>query len=71
MCICYIDNLNFWAPDEYDIDELANQLISVVVSLEQGSDAAVFLGVMMETDRTAGLMEWKQTSLIDRMIEAL
>eukprot|EP00804_Cyclotella_cryptica_P014176 CCRYP_005607-RA/>CCRYP_005607-RA protein AED:0.08 eAED:0.03 QI:0/-1/0/1/-1/0/1/0/138 len=40
MCICYVDDLIFWTLDESDINELANQLISAGVSLEQESDAA-------------------------------
>ncbi len=42
MCICYVDDLIFWALDESYIDELADQLISAGVSLEQESDAAGF-----------------------------
>ena len=71
MCICYVDDLIFWALDESDINELADQLISAGVSLEQESDAAGFLGVRMEIDQTTGLMELKQTGLIDRVIETL
>ena len=70
-CICYVDDLIFWALDESDINELADQLISAGVSLEQESDAAGFLGVRMEIDQTTGLMELKQTGLIDRVIETL
>ena len=50
MCICYVDDLIFWALNEADIDELGDQLISVGVALEQESDAAGFLGVRMEVD---------------------
>eukprot|EP00804_Cyclotella_cryptica_P007787 CCRYP_001378-RD/>CCRYP_001378-RD protein AED:0.47 eAED:0.48 QI:0/-1/0/1/-1/1/1/0/137 len=45
ICICYVDDLIFWAMDEADIDTLVNQLIAAGVSLEQKSDAAGFLGV--------------------------
>ena len=71
MCICYVDNLIFWALGESDINELEEQLISAGMSLEQESDAAGFLGVRMEIDQTTGLMELKQTGLIDRVIETL
>ena len=71
ICICYVDNLIFWAMDEADIDTLANQLIAAGVSLELESDAPGFLGVRMEIDQAAGLMEMKQTGLIDRVIETL
>jgi len=71
ICICYVDDLIFWAMDEAGIDTLANQLIAAGVSLEQESDAAGFLGVRIETDQATGLMEMKQTGLIDRVIETL
>lgn len=61
----------FWALDGSDIDKLADQLISAGVPLEQESDAAGFLGVRMEIDQATGLMELKQTGLIDRVIETL
>ena len=41
------------------------------MALEQESDAAGFLGVRMEIDQATGLMELKQTGLIDRVIEIL
>ena len=63
MCICYVDDLIFLAPDESDIDELADRLFSVGISLEQESAAAGFLGVRMETDHTTGLLALKQTTL--------
>jgi hypothetical protein len=69
MCICYIGHLIFWALDKSDINGLANQLITSGVSLQQESDAARFLGVRMETNPITGLMELKQTGLIDRVIE--
>eukprot|EP00804_Cyclotella_cryptica_P023030 CCRYP_000303-RA/>CCRYP_000303-RA protein AED:0.39 eAED:-0.26 QI:0/-1/0/1/-1/0/1/0/408 len=71
VCICYVDNLIFWAMDEADIDTLLNQLIAAGVSLEQESDASGFLGVRMETDQATGMMEMKQTGLTDQVIETL
>eukprot|EP00804_Cyclotella_cryptica_P004230 CCRYP_014577-RA/>CCRYP_014577-RA protein AED:0.25 eAED:0.60 QI:0/-1/0/1/-1/0/1/0/258 len=71
MCICYVDDLIFWALDESDINELVDQLISAGVALEQESDAAGFLGVRMEIDLATGLMELKQTGLIDIVIETI
>ena len=41
------------------------------VDLEQEDDAAGFLGVRMERDEKTGLIEMKQTGLIDRVIEAM
>ena len=71
MCICYVGKLIFWALDESNINELEDQQISADVSLEQESDVAGFVGVRMEIAPMTGLMEVKQTSLIDRMIEML
>ena len=66
-----MDDLIFWAMDEAGINNLAKQLIAADVSLEQESDAAGFLGGRMEIDQATGLMEMKQTGLIDRVIETL
>ncbi|KAL7476282.1 hypothetical protein ACHAW6_002157 [Cyclotella cf. meneghiniana] len=71
MCICYADDLIFWALDESAIYELVDQLVSAGVSLEQESGAPKFLGVTIEIHPTTGLMELKQTGLIDRVIETL
>ena len=35
ICICYVDDLLFWARDEKDIHELAMRLCEVGVDLEQ------------------------------------
>ena len=68
ICICYVDDLTFWALDESDIDGLANQLISSGVAFEQESDAVGFLRVRMKTDPITGigLMELMQTGQFDR-----
>ncbi len=42
-----------------------------LVSHEQEDDDAGFLGVKMECDSSTGLLEMKQTGLIERVIEAL
>ena len=56
MCICHVDGLIFLTPDA-DINELADKLISDVVTPEQDSDVAGFLGVKMETYPTTGFMD--------------
>jgi hypothetical protein len=71
ICICYVDDIIFWAKDEADIHNLAMQLRDVGVDLEQEDDAAGFLGVRMERDPTTGLLEMKQEGLINRVIEAM
>ena len=66
-----MDDLLFWARDEKDIHELAMKLCEVGVDLEQEDDAAGFLGVQMSKDTKTGLLELKQTGLIDIIIEAM
>lgn len=68
MCIYYMHDLISWELDESYIDELADLLVSTGVSLEQESNAAGFFGVRMDIDPTTGLMELKQTGLIDKVI---
>ena len=71
ICICYVDDLLFWAKDEKDIHNLAMQLRDLGVDLEQEDDAAGFLGVCLERVEGTKLLKMKQTSLIDRVIETL
>jgi hypothetical protein len=54
-----------------NIDRVAMELCKLGVALEQEDDAAGFLGVKMERDSNTGLLEVKQTGLIERIIEAL
>ncbi len=65
ICICYVDDLLFWAWDEKDIHKLAMALHEQGVDLEQEDDAAGFLGVCLEKDAETGLLEMKQTGLIN------
>ena len=58
-CICYVDDLLFWAREENDIYELAMKLREVGVDLEQENDAAGFLGVRLDKDANTGLLELK------------
>jgi hypothetical protein len=71
ICTAFVDDLLFWAKDEADIHEIAMKLRTVGVDLEQEDDAAGFLGVRMERDEKTGLIEMKQTGLIDRVIAAM
>ncbi len=54
-----------------NIDRVAMELCKLGVALEQEDDAAGFLGVKMEWDTNTGLLELKQTGLIERIIETL
>ena len=71
ICVCYVDDLIFWARDEVDIDKIATQLREVGVDLEQETDATGFLGIKMERDPVTGLLEMKQEGLICRILEAM
>jgi hypothetical protein len=71
MCVVYVDNLIFWSRDVANIDRVAMELCELGVALEQEDDTAGFLGVKMERDSNTGLLEMKQTGLIERVIEAL
>ena len=71
MCIVYVDDLIFWSRNAANIDRVAMELCKLGVALEQEDNAAGFLGVKMERDRNTGLLEMKQTGLIERVFEAL
>ena len=71
ICVCFVDDLLFWAKDIGDIHKLAVKLRDQGVDLEQEDDAAGFLGVRLERNSETNLLEMKQTGLIDRVIEAL
>ncbi len=68
LCICYVDDILFWAKDEADIIELGIKLRAQGLLLEQEDDAAGFLGVC-QSKNDSGLIEMNQTGLIDRVIE--
>ncbi len=60
----------FWSRDVAKIDRVAMELCKLGVALEQEDDVAGFLGVKMEWDSNTGLLEMKQTGLIERVVEA-
>ena len=71
ICVCFVDDLLFWARDAEDIHKLAIRLREQGVDLEQEDDAAGFLGVRLARNNETNLLEMKQTGLIERIIEAL
>jgi hypothetical protein len=71
MCIVYVDDLIFWSRNVAKIDRVAMELCKLGVTPKQEDDAAGFLGVKMECDSNTGLLEMKQTGLIERVVEAL
>jgi hypothetical protein len=70
MAVAFVDDILFWSTDEAYINELGSKLREQGLLLEQEDDAAGFLGVKM-TKTEDGLIEMKQTGLIDRIVEAL
>ncbi len=71
MCVVYDDDLIFWSRDVANIDRVAMELCKLRIALEQEDDAAGFLRVKMECNSNTGLLEMKQTGLIERVVEAL
>jgi hypothetical protein len=70
MAVAFVDDILFWSTDQAYINELGSKLREEGLLLEQEDDAAGFLGVKM-TKTEGGLLEMKQTGLIDRIVEAL
>ncbi len=54
-----------------NIDRVVMELCKLRVALKQEDDAAGFLGVKIEHNSNTGLLEMKQTGLIERVVEAL
>ncbi len=71
ICIYYVDDLIFLACNEKDIHHIAMTLREVGVDLEQETNAAGFLGILMARDPDTGLMEMKQEGLTLCIIEAM
>ena len=61
ICVCFVDDLLFWARDSEDIHKLAILLREQGVNLEQEDNAAGFLGVRLEQNDETNLLEMKQT----------
>ena len=59
------------ASNKYSIHNLAKYFRDVGVDLEQEDDTAGFLGVTLEREIKTGMIEIKQTGLMQRVIEAV
>ncbi len=68
--VAFVDNILFWSSDIAYINELGSKLCKQGLILEQEDDAAGFLGVRM-TQTEEGLLEMKQTGLIEKILDAL
>ena len=67
----YINDLIFWSKEVPLINHVAMELRKLGVDLEQDDNAAGFLGFTLDCDASSGLLEMKQTGLIQRVITAL
>ena len=70
IAVAFVDDILFWSADKKYINELGSQLRKQGLLLEQEDDAAGYLGVTMDKSED-GLLEMKQTGLIDRILEAM
>ncbi len=67
----YVDYIIFWSKKVILINCVAMVLHELVVDLEPEDNAAGFLGFTPDCDASSGLLEMKQTGLIQRVITAL
>jgi hypothetical protein len=68
--VAFVDDVLFWSTDKAYINELGSRLREEGLLLEEEGDAAGYLGVEI-TKTEEGLIEMKQTGLIDCVLEAL
>ncbi|KAL7460116.1 hypothetical protein ACHAXS_000583, partial [Conticribra weissflogii] len=71
ISICCVDDLIIWARNEKDIVELAIQLCTEGVDLEQEDDAARFLGVHIQHNPNTRFLNISQKGLIKQVLETL
>jgi hypothetical protein len=68
ICVVYVDDIIFWSKDTVDINSSAMQLHELGVDLEPEADATGIFEVTLERDPETGLLEMKQTGLINTWI---
>ena len=68
ICVCFVDNILFWARDQNDICKIAMLMRKPKVDLEQKDDEAGFAGVVLEHNADTDLINMQQTNLTDRGI---
>jgi hypothetical protein len=71
MCIVYVDDLIFWSRDVANIDKVVMELCKLVLRLNKKMMLQVSSESRWKRDSTTGLLEMKQTGLIERVVEAL
>jgi hypothetical protein len=65
ICVVYVDEIIFWSKDTLEINSSAIYLREFGVNLEWEDDAAGFLGITLECAPETGLLEMKQTRLMN------
>ena len=70
IVLVYVDNTLFFACSQKDIDEICQGLKDLGADIEEETDVAGFLGVLIDR-RSNGTVQLLQTGLIDRVIKAL
>jgi hypothetical protein len=70
ICITYVNDCLFFAPNSADIDAMINGLHIADMELNKDDDVASFLGVKMNRSES-GSIELLQTGLIDCVIMAM
>ncbi len=78
ICVCYVDNCLFFAPDEKDIDDCIKAIKNCGMDLQVEDSVAGFLGVHIDYDMTTNEsgnnikeITLLQTGLIDWIIKDL
>ena len=71
ICLVYIDDCLFFAPDGSNFDSMLQQLRNVNLTLEKEDNVAGFLGVHLDVDHNNGTVELNQRGLVDRIINAM
>jgi len=70
ICLVYVDDTLLYARSQSDIDDVVNGLRNLSMDLEEESDVAGFLGVLVDR-RPDGSIQLLQKGLIQRILDAL
>jgi Reverse transcriptase (RNA-dependent DNA polymerase) len=70
ICLVYVDDTLLYARSQSDIDDVVNGLRNLKMDLEEESDVAGFLGVLVDR-RPDGSIHLLQKGLIQRILDAL
>ena len=71
VAIIYVDDILFWSVNENNNHSLEMKLCEKGVDLEQEDGTAGIPGVTLGCDEAIGIMEMKQVSLINRVLDTI